>query len=163
MAVWTWMRYSYAWPTTPKALAQAGPEADGAYAQVSGLVQRGAAYQPLDFWQHYHDLYVDESTDRFTVWESEELSSKYVVCWDVKGKTEAEGGRMSLVGRIDFARFDDRAVGGPTMLVDASRFHPASVAGLVVAAFGTLVFALYLRRWIVERRAGGRPATRPWA
>jgi len=36
----------------------------------------------------------------------------------------------------------------------ASRFHPASVAGLVVAAFGTFVFGLYLRGWVKER--GGR-------
>ena len=33
------------------------------------------------------------------------------------------------------------------------RLHPASVAGLVVAAMGVAVFALYLRRWLAERRA----------
>jgi hypothetical protein len=38
-------------------------------------------------------------------------------------------------------------------LVDttASRFHPASVAGLVVGAMGAFVFGLYLRRWMKER------------
>jgi hypothetical protein len=36
----------------------------------------------------------------------------------------------------------------------ASRFHPASIAGLVVGAMGAFVFGLYLRRWAKER---GRP------
>jgi len=43
------------------------------------------------------------------------------------------------------------------MIVDttASRFHPASVAGVVGGAMGAFVFGLYLRRWVKERRAGG--------
>lgn len=41
----------------------------------------------------------------------------------------------------------------------ASRFHPTSVAGLVVAAFGTFVFALYLRRWMKERGKKTKAAT----
>jgi hypothetical protein len=35
----------------------------------------------------------------------------------------------------------------------ASRFHPASIAGLVVGAMGVFIFGLYLRRWLVERKA----------
>jgi hypothetical protein len=34
-----------------------------------------------------------------------------------------------------------------------SRFHLASVAGLVVGAMGVFVFGLYLRRWVKERGA----------
>jgi hypothetical protein len=35
----------------------------------------------------------------------------------------------------------------------ASRFTGASVAGLVVGAMGCFIFALYLRRWLRERKA----------
>jgi len=35
----------------------------------------------------------------------------------------------------------------------ASRFHPASIAGLVVGAMGCFIFGLYLRRWLRERKA----------
>jgi hypothetical protein len=48
-------------------------------------------------------------------------------------------------------------IGGGYMhpLVDAtaSRLHTASVAGLVVGAMGCLVFGLYLRRWLIDRKA----------
>ena len=35
----------------------------------------------------------------------------------------------------------------------ASRFHPASVAGLIVGTMGVLVFGIVLRRWLRERRS----------
>jgi hypothetical protein len=41
----------------------------------------------------------------------------------------------------------------PVLDPTASRLHPASVAGLVVAAMGLGVFALHLRKWLAERRA----------
>jgi hypothetical protein len=34
----------------------------------------------------------------------------------------------------------------------ASRFHPASVYGLVAGATGCFIFGLYLRAWLRERR-----------
>jgi len=34
-----------------------------------------------------------------------------------------------------------------------SRFHGASIAGLVVGAMGCFIFGLYLRRWLRERKA----------
>ena len=44
----------------------------------------------------------------------------------------------------------------------AGRFHGASIAGLIVGAFGSLVFALYLRQWLLARKAtsaAGTPGT----
>jgi hypothetical protein len=35
----------------------------------------------------------------------------------------------------------------------ASRFHGASIAGIVVGAMGCFIFGLYLRRWLRERKA----------
>ncbi len=55
-----------------------------------------------------------------------------------------------LPGRV-VRRSDGR---GP-LILDAtrSRFHPASIAGLVVGAMGCFIFGLYLRQWLRERRA----------
>ena len=43
----------------------------------------------------------------------------------------------------------------PGFLVDASRFHPASIAGLMVGAMGLFVLTLALGHWLRERRADG--------
>jgi len=40
----------------------------------------------------------------------------------------------------------------------ASRFHPASIAGLVVGAMGVFVFTVALRHWLGERRAAREAA-----
>jgi len=44
---------------------------------------------------------------------------------------------------------------GPKYLIDAtaSRFRPASIAGLVVGVVGCFLFGMYLRRWLRERKA----------
>ena len=59
---------------------------------------------------------------------------------------------VKLVGRIHY-----RPKGGfPSYLsldTTASRFHGASVAGLVVGAMGVFVFTVALRHWLGERRA----------
>jgi len=66
-----------------------------------------------------------------------------------EGKTLAvtpDGGPGErLVGRL----------GGVGFFFDttASRFHPASIAGLVVGAMGCFIFGLYLRAWLRERTA----------
>ncbi len=46
---------------------------------------------------------------------------------------------------------DSFALGGVD--ASASRFHGASVAGLVVGAMGCFIFGLYLRRWMRVRKA----------
>jgi hypothetical protein len=39
------------------------------------------------------------------------------------------------------------------LLTTASRFHPASIAGLAVGAMGCFVFSVAFRHWLRERRA----------
>ena len=58
--------------------------------------------------------------------------------------------KLFPVGDGDYMRLEEATA---TVYLDAtaSRFHPTSVAGLVVAAFGTFVFGLYFRRWVRER------------
>ena len=52
-------------------------------------------------------------------------------------------------------RLDDSFAGTGVLWIDttASRFHSASIAGLVVGAMGCFIFGLYLRRWLRERKA----------
>ncbi|MHC4249461.1 MAG: hypothetical protein ACYS9X_10085 [Planctomycetota bacterium] len=45
---------------------------------------------------------------------------------------------------------------GPAIDTIASRFHGASVSGLAVGAMGVFIFALFLRRWLRERRTLAR-------
>ena len=40
----------------------------------------------------------------------------------------------------------------------ASRYHPATIAALVVGAMGVFVFTIALRHWLGERRARTAPA-----
>lgn len=62
-------------------------------------------------------------------------------------------------------RWDYRLGDGPGETVPvidtmAGRWVPESVSGLVVAAMGAFVFALYFRKWLAERRAFDAPAPR---
>jgi hypothetical protein len=41
-----------------------------------------------------------------------------------------------------------------------SRFHSASVGGLIVGAMGCFIFGLYLRWWLRERRATAHQSER---
>jgi hypothetical protein len=52
-------------------------------------------------------------------------------------------------------RLDDIFPGTGVLWIDttASRFHSASVAGLVIGAMGCFIFGLYLRRWLCDRKA----------
>jgi len=62
-----------------------------------------------------------------------------------------EGTDAVFTGRVRHG-----SVGGsPECAVDttASRFHPASIGGLVVGAMGVFVFAVYMREWLRARRA----------
>jgi hypothetical protein len=60
-------------------------------------------------------------------------------------------------GRVGVAAMYDFDLGRPIHVLQvttpASRFHGASVAGLIVGAMGCFIFGLYLRRWLIERKA----------
>ncbi|MHC5054447.1 MAG: hypothetical protein ACYTKD_06995 [Planctomycetota bacterium] len=67
-------------------------------------------------------------------------------------------GQAELRGRVHYGPnplpgYGFHASDPVTVDMTASRFHPASVAGIVVGAMGVFVFGLYLRRWVKERRA----------
>jgi len=133
MAGWTWMRYSYAWSVTPGKLQHPGT--------VEGYEQA--------HW--YFGRYARLHGKRDP---SPQYAGEYAVYGD-GGIVRVRGRRADLyhaavvvVGRVDAGKW------APYLDTTASRWHPASVAGLVVAAFGTFVFGLYLRRWVKERGGG---------
>jgi hypothetical protein len=61
-------------------------------------------------------------------------------------------------GRVDF-KVMAREIDPTVAIVDpsASRFHSASIVGLVVGAMGLFVFCLYLWSWSPERRESTGP------
>ncbi len=129
MAGWAWMRYSYAWDVTNIPLATCGEE-----------------------------LYV-ECMGEGLVGDERILADFIVGNADATGPVELV--RCNLKGDLFVGRVTARAMrvygehtrSVPLLDTAASRLHPASVASLVVAAFVTFVFALYLRRWVQERSA----------
>lgn len=163
------MRYSYCWTVSPTELADCRSSASGScwedrYVELSGrfLVVSDA---------HSGKAFIGEKTRQSWPRDPTGLATPIrpaaipVVPEPGKltvGPRGAWRGRVTLqaaVGEVDSAtrRISYKA----ELYLDewASRFHPASVAGLVVAVFVTFVFALYLRRWLGERRPGSKVAS----
>ena len=59
------------------------------------------------------------------------------------------GGVAAFSGRV----IEDESLDWPWLDTTASRFHGASIAGLVVGAMGVFVFTVALRHWLRERGA----------
>jgi hypothetical protein len=73
----------------------------------------------------------------------------------VGGRCEVFHGRLTAP-QHEAGLFDPTTTPFTVQLIidtTASRFHPASVAGLVVGAMGAFIFSLYLRSWLRERKA----------
>jgi len=99
--------------------------------------------------------YNGESADAWPV-------GAYVVVHRTGKRVEARGGnglesmRALFEQRPPPRRLYYLIVDGKTD--SASRFHPASIAGIVVGATGLFIFGLYLRRWLREKKAlAGEP------
>jgi len=140
MTAWTWMRYSYAWDfrvqdvwTVEGASGEASPRltCEDRYTAMSGTV--------LQTW----------SPEEVVLLAYEDGPMRTVI---VLGPHERlhEGDAVSFRGRMAVT---DSGYFSPSVNTAASRFHPASIAGLVVGAMGCFIFGLYLRRWLRERKA----------
>ena len=131
MTAWTWMRFSYCWGVTAKQVEEG---CVGFYARVlpdqSG---RTRCLRPL----------VLTKNTTLTI----DLPARGRVL--AVGPDWSEG--LFVIDEGQLMKPYGRAV---TLATDASRLHPASIAGIVVGAMGVFVFGLYLRRWVKERRAG---------
>jgi len=138
-AVWTWMRYSYAWQMSPSQLAcfnmgdvglsRFRTTHVGRYVSVEGCYNSHGKHGPP------------------FLTESSRGDSVVSILGNTPGH-ETTPGRYRVTGRV---RMDHRHLAG--IDTDASLFHGASIAGLVVGAMGVFVFSVALRHWLRERRA----------
>ena len=143
-AAWTWMRYSYCWDITEWTLEEhAGARGDwpeGAYVSVTGTVMV-VLDAPADLGFGVVSL----------MWGKEPPLG----CQDIQVADPSvftEGSQGTVKGRADLEY--DEAQG--TLDYDyldttTSRFHGASIAGLVVGAMGVFVFTVAFRHWLKER------------
>ena len=159
MTAWTWMRYSYAWDVTPPDLYD-------------------VRQAPMHIYVHqpWRDAYVTVWPTDGSHFVSEDPVEMRSGRWtDADAYVSTRQGDIALVGHPLFVRRrseTDHSVpareqyagriaavntgfGRHVVLVEAtaSRFHPASIAGLVVGAMGVFIFSLYLRGWLRERKA----------
>jgi len=168
MTTWTWMRYSYAWELPPKGLGSfvGHSSNDGvdvwrpAFIDPSAwpagsFVRLTVTSEGLALFAE--PLYVTNAWTENPVWPHADGKG-----WHVSRSSGEKPQARRLHGRLTpyrprlpmgSAAPDCIADGTPVVDTTASRFHPASIAGLVVGAMGVFVFGLYLRRWLDERRA----------
>jgi len=136
MAVWTWMRYSYAWSISERRLWESFKEHDLRHVR---LIPDPVADEPGRLL----------SPDDYRKVRGWPLLNRYVrVTYDVMPRREQRVG----YGRVAIAT---KSESRPLVYTRASRFTGASVAGLAVGAMGCFIFGLYFRRWLRARKAAG--------
>ncbi len=161
-AAWTWMRYSYAWPLSPKDLV--GEESGMSFGAALFRMRLGGAYvivrgegsgswdldgspvvclsDPSDRRRRINVLLLG-TRKRPVLQERDKALALHVI-----------GTETTVTGRV--VALDDGLL---ALSITASRFTGASIAGLVVGAMGMFVFAAALRHWFERRRALGDAAT----
>ena len=111
-------------------------------------------------------IYDDGSTTRPAeriVWVTDETGSVRILVPSVQEAPYREGEDTELRGRLTaddwwwVADLSEKSMSQFALDISASRWHPASVAGLVVGSMGAFIFALYLRGWLRGRRASVAP------
>jgi hypothetical protein len=163
-AVWTWMRYSYAWDVTPRQVVEVAIH-EGAYVHLHCLQDTRRGFRECSGIQVYDPDNLDTvvavvcprpGEDVFFVKIADPLppappdvpigltEDDVPDTWDIPDY---------VVPAIHAGRVRRPGGGMGEVWVNASRFHGASIAGLVVGAMGVFVFAVALRHWLNQRRA----------
>ena len=167
-AAWTWMRYSYAWDVTPSEVASPSSvrpplmdhPSEGRYVRTAGPLT-SSVLRAFGKWNSATSTLELERLARVGA-----ADSRAYVRLPAGQTTPAEMTAV-LAGRIVASRtilladgaheipLDHGEKAGYAHIIDttASRFHPASIAGLVVGAMGVFVFTVALRHWLAERKA----------
>lgn len=146
-AVWLFFRYSYAWDVRPDDLTGDfdDPLGDvrnhpmlGRYVRLGGV---------------FHE---DRGAHRGRMAEAAGASPVVPVFLDRTEPLPAKVTEVILRGRV-VLEWGESTTPDPTVSVDCTqgRWHGASVAGFVVAAWGVFIFAAALRHWLGLRRAHG--------
>jgi hypothetical protein len=170
MAGWTWMRFSYAWPTTARDIIRKRDRCRGE-APRRGLRDHCRACGFAELTQPYlavqgkisDEITVEGINDGERFWGYISLSGQDHFTSDdlqVTLSADATGSlvrKRTFVGRLACIQGIRRAMRTPcgTVSLDTtvSRFHPGTIAGFVVGAMGVFIFGLYLRAWLRERKA----------
>jgi len=165
VTAWTWMTYSHAWRAT---------SADFEACEALGLLDSWCdRYVRLDEPVEVHPLLVLEMRTVLTMFGNGRFSAYAVVKlpYDPLQRAPLKPALARVVGDDSppapapepndtlphlYGRVGMGDFGPGRITIDGrvSRFHPASIAGIVVGAMGVFIFGLYLRRWAKERRAG---------
>ena len=157
MTGWMWMRYSYCRSYAIDDLKQhLGTEwrewPQDTYVQIKG--GRAYLFGPIPEWglTACYLKAAQEDVDRVvsvrgTQPTMEQMRSEGIFRGRLHLSDRRAWGQGQQSGNMLLMEFDLRA--------DASRFHPASIAGIVVGAMGCFIFGLYLRRWILHHRDHG--------
>jgi len=172
-AAWTWMRYSYAWDVPLSELSE--DSHTGRLVNMVAHVERNEGSPGTTDYVSVHFTDFTDSGGSFPcpkgrmLWnvlrppDSGQVPgpdvSRETGMWAVTDAVLAEHTSIRLEGRcwgFDLSTtgpvFPQDAIG---IAIDttASRFHGASIAGLVVGAMGVFVFTVALRHWLNQRRA----------
>ncbi len=143
-AGWTWMRYSYVWRVGPGDPEHYLPEMaawEDRYVEMVGksVVKEGMVNLPDEGQLSFGPVVaVYDGPTPMT-------SNVFFVQGRSIDPSTAEQ-QISWRGRLWRSKYILQ------LHADASRFHGASIAGLVVGAMGVFVFTLALRHWLRERR-----------
>lgn len=157
-AAWTWMRYSYAWEIAAEDFRDDGARNADRYVSVRCTVSRvGHAILVTHLSKLVHAQAHIPSLRFMECTAATDPSATFSVVV-ASDRAAAVGEEIVCSGRYvpHEGRFFFMPRSGEVLLfIDGatSRFHPASIAGIVVGAMGCFVFALYLRRWLRERKA----------
>ncbi|MHC4200931.1 MAG: hypothetical protein ACYSU0_13140 [Planctomycetota bacterium] len=136
-AAWMWMRYSWVWEVDlddPEHLLRRH-----ALTRVRGVLEVHKCFRS----SLSRCVIVARTDERVWVY-----LPRGVWC-------DGEGDVVSLKGRLAIENLREvfgLGIHGPVLDPMASRFHGASIAGLVVGAMGVFVFTVALRHWMGERR-----------
>jgi hypothetical protein len=166
MAALTWMRYSYCWPINVREIARSerrsesgaplSPPYLGRFVEVKGIVHAAGRYEG----ELGGDLASGRVTPSRHTWIALDwpgrATSRGMAILEFSTAPPERGSQVTVRGRVDAQEELARDSGIEVQyLLDGTqgRLHPASVAGLVVGAMGCFIFGLYLRRWLVDRKA----------
>jgi hypothetical protein len=157
MAGWTWMSYSYAWEVSAEQLrayeeqSERGLEGTRTYFRLhTAVIRYNYVGEQLYFSRMGEDVHLRGGSGQEVVLD---------VVLPLEPRPEP-GTQVLLRGRL--ARTPYLIVNAARRTLPtsdwafdttASRFTGASVAGLVVGAMGCFIFGLYLRRWLIGRKA----------
>ena len=166
MTTYTWMRYSYAWELTPEGLGSFTPEYAGLFDIWKPAFRNPTAWPSGSYVRLTESgqggcLAAEPLYAKASVFSEEPLYPlSHLKMWSGLRAPGDESCIRYFYGRLKphqprpvygSSHPDLILQGTPIVDTAASRFHPASVAGLVVGAMGCFIFGLYLRRWLRER------------